>query len=351
MASRRTATPPRGSRAAAARWRAGLAGAGVGVILLGACSNGSDSTAASTSSSAGAMSSSAAMSRAADAPAAEAASAGGVAADAGAPVPVAGAPTGIPALDNRQIVRTADLQIRLPLPADTPDAELEAKQQQALDAAVNRARSQLIVLGGFVADLQQAGGSASLVLRVPAAQYDAFRAGAQEWGEVTASTEAAQDVTDEYTDVESRIASMKTSVDRIRALLSEATAVGDIITIESELSRREADLESLEGRRQVLADQVSLGTVSVTLTAVRTPAAEVVVAPADDRSGFVGGLRNGWDGLLTFLSAAGLVIGAVLPFVPLLAVVGLLGWWLRRTVRRHRAEPIGAPRAEGPTPA
>ncbi len=329
--------------------------AAAGTVLLAACTGSSDSAAAGSTamSSVGAISSAAATSASSSAagapPAVDAAASG--AAESGAAAGGAGAAP-VAALDDRQIIRTADLQIRLTVPADTADDELEQRQQEELDKAVNNVRAQLLAAGGFVADLRQAGNSASLILRVPAAGYDAFRAGAQQLGEVTSSTEAAQDVTDEYTDVESRIASMRTSVDRIRTLLSEATAVGDIITIESELSRREADLESLAGRRQVLADQVALGSVSLTLTAVRAAADTAVVAPpAKDRGGFLGGLDDGWNGLLAFLTGVGVVVGAVLPFVPLIVVAALVVWWVRRTVRRHRGRPVTAPRVDEPTPA
>ncbi|MEO5834340.1 MAG: DUF4349 domain-containing protein [Nakamurella sp.] len=350
------------TRDSAARWRAGMMVIGVGMLALSACSASSDASSAMSSSADATMaegmasaptggvaasSSSAASSSAASSSAAGGATAGSSVAGGA----TAGSSPVVPALDDRQIIRTADLQIRLPLPADTPDDRLAAAQGDALDAAVNKARSQVIGLGGFVADLQQAGGSASLVLRVPAAGYDALRAGAQEWGVVTSSSESAQDVTEAYTDVESRITSMKTSVDRIRTLLSQATAVGEVITIESELSRREADLEALEGRRQVLADQVSLGTVTVTLAAVRDEATDVAVAAKADRGGFLGGLDAGWSGLVAFLTGVGVVIGAVLPFVPLVVVAVIAAWWGRRVMRRRRDTTAPVARTEAPTPA
>ncbi len=304
------------------------------ILLLAGCSGSSDSTSgavpltsAAAAAGAGEVGAPPEAARAAGAPEGKAADASGVAA-------------GIPALDNRQIVRTADLQIRLRLAADTPDDGLAGAQRDALDTAVNKARAQLVGIGGFVADLRQTGSSASMVLRVPADRFDTFRAGAREWGEVTAGTESTLDITDQYTDVESRITSMRTSVDRIRTLLTQATAIGDVITIESELARREADLDALQGRRQVLADQVALGTISVTLTAVR----DVVDGPVlvENRSGFLAGLAAGWSGLLAFLTGVARVLGAVLPFVPVVLVLVLVGWGVRRLIRRHRTPPAPA---------
>lgn len=325
-----------------------LVAVGAGLLLSASCGSGGD---AAGDGPAAAATSSAAMMATAGAMAGAPAGGAEVAAGADAGGTGAAAATGLPALDNRQVIRTADLQIRLAVPADTADEELGAAQQEALDQAVNNARAQLLAVGGFVADLRQAGNSASLVVRVPADAYDSFRAGAGRLGEVTSSTESATDVTEEFTDVESRIASMRISIDRIRALLAEATAVGDIITIESELSRREADLESLAGRRQVLADQIALGTVSMTLTAERSVAEPPGADPDEDRGGFLGGLAAGWNGLVSFLGGVGVVVGVVLPFVPLLAVAVLLVWWVRRSVRRARTEPVAAPPVDGPTPA
>ena len=54
-----------------------------------------------------------------------------------------------------------------------------------------------------------------------------------------------QDVTESLVDVESRLVTQQASVDRVRALLAKANTIGEVVSIESELTKREADLDSL----------------------------------------------------------------------------------------------------------
>ena len=90
-----------------------------------------------------------------------------------------------------------------------------------------------------------------------------------------------------------------------------------------------------------------MSTVSVTLVT----AANVVV-PEEDSSGFLGGLKSGWKAFLGASSGVLTVLGAVLPFAVLLAIVVVpLLWWRRR--RRAQRPPAPAyaswaPPAAGP---
>ena len=153
--------------------------------------------------------------------------------------------------------------------------------------------------------------------------------------ELTNRTETSQDVTAQVADVNSRVESMTASVARVRALLASATGISDVISIESELAVREANLESLQQQQAALSGQVALSTISITLTAVTTDAAGTEPAPQD--SGFIAGLNSGWAAMLGFLGGLAGVLGALLPFLPLIALAGLLIWWLIRRARRARS--------------
>jgi hypothetical protein len=126
-------------------------------------------------------------------------------------------------------------------------------------------------------------------------------------------------------------------VDRVRALLVEADALGQVVQIEGELTRRTADLESLEARLQSLEGQVSLSTVVLRLYSQDGP----VVGEA---LGFGDGLDRGWAALVTVARVVAVSVGALLPFLPLL----LLGGWL--VVRRGRRNRPGTPVAAATAP-
>ena len=54
--------------------------------------------------------------------------------------------------------------------------------------------------------------------------------------------------------------------------MSKATTIGDIVALEAELSRRQADLEALQARQRTLADQTAQATVTVRLYDADAPA-------------------------------------------------------------------------------
>lgn len=210
----------------------------------------------------------------------------------------------------------------------TADIALEAEDvARTADRAVAVAEG----AGGFAADDRRTAGdepSADLVLRVPAPRYSASLQAVAELGHVIEQSASADDVTDQVVDLEGRTATARASVERLRGFIDRAATVQDIATLEGELARREAELESLEGRLAVLDDQVQLSTITVSID-------EPGQSPTgDDATGFVGGLRRGWDALQTVTGAALVVIGAALPFLAV-AVAGLAAW--RLVDRRARA--------------
>jgi len=183
-------------------------------------------------------------------------------------------------------------------------------------------------------------GFGTLTLSVPADRLDAALDQLGKIGTVLQRNTTSQDVTSQYVDTESRLKTMRASVDRVRALMAQAKDLGQVVALESEMSRREADLESLESQLASLKDSVDRSTLAVSLT---TPGNETVT-----ENGFLAGLRSGWDAFAA--SAEGLLtgIGAVLPFAVFFALVGSpLVWWLRR--RRTNRPPVGpAPVAPAP---
>jgi hypothetical protein len=167
-------------------------------------------------------------------------------------------------------------------------------------------------------------GFGTLTLSVPADKLDAaLDQLSRQVGTVLRRNTSAQDVTAQYVDTQSRLKTMRASVDRVRALMTQAKDLGQVVALESELSRRQADLESLEAQMGALKSSVERSTLTVSLS---TPGNE-----PETSTGFVAGLRAGWDAFTA--SAGGLLtaIGAVLPFAAFFALIAAaVMWWLRR---------------------
>lgn len=218
----------------------------------------------------------------------------------------------------------------------------------AADKAVDIAAGQGGTVGADRRTLNADRSEAELILRVPSEKFAATLNELGKLGVEESRSVQTQDVTEALVDLDARLATQRASVDRVRALLAKAQSIGEVVSIESELTRREADLASLEQRKEKLSGLVALSTITVDL---RGPAAPSPAGEVPD-SGFVAGLKNGWAAFGTSIRALLIIAGWLLPWavaigVPLWLVLFLLR--RRATPTPHTAVPQGA--AAPATPA
>jgi VIT1/CCC1 family predicted Fe2+/Mn2+ transporter len=178
--------------------------------------------------------------------------------------------------------------------------------------------------------------TANLVLKVPAKSYETAIQRLYRIGTCLQLRQESSDVTEQVVDVTSRIESQRAGLDRMRALMAKANTVGEIVSVESELTRREADLESLLAKQKNLSLQTELATLTLTLTEKGKPPA---MTEDPDRGGFLAGLKGGWNAFTATFSALATAFGAVLPFLILLAIICAPLWRFRHRLRRRPAAP------------
>ncbi|MFP5322603.1 MAG: DUF4349 domain-containing protein [Acidimicrobiia bacterium] len=232
--------------------------------------------------------------------------------------------------------------------ADVADVDLEAVPIAAVDrkiiytgtthadvedigAAVRAARDAAAVEGGYVFAQDLGPRDGRVVLKVPVDRFDAVFDAIVGIGEIADQQIEAEDVTERFVDLESRQATLATSIDRIRGFLAEATNVDEISRLESELTRREAEHDVIAGQLRVLRDRTSYGTITAQFRLVDDAAAALVEPEeAGGPPGFGEGLSTGWDAVTTAAAAAATALGFLLPFAPVAAAVAAVAWWLRR---------------------
>ncbi|QES47626.1 DUF4349 domain-containing protein [Streptomyces venezuelae] len=298
------------SRSAGGRSAGVLAAvAAVGVLALAGCSADTEGSGATADRGV------AAPQAARDAKSGEKAAGAGATAPSAAPA--AGA-AGKPVQVRQHIIRTASLGI-------------ESKDVQQTLAA---ARSAAEGAGGYVGNestrRDDSGAMTSTVtLRVPGEKFDSVLGALEGGGKLLHRKVEAQDVTEKVVDVDSRVRSQQASVARVREMMDKASALGDVVMLEGELSKRQAELEALLAQQTALKDQTSLGTI--TLEVSGKPAAPVEQKEEEDPA-FTDALKGGWEVFLTGLKWLTLVVGAVLPFA--LAGLVLLALW--KVYRRFR---------------
>lgn len=175
-----------------------------------------------------------------------------------------------------------------------------------------------------------------ITISVPADRLDRAVAELSGIGTVIRRESSSQNVHDQYIDTESRIKTMRASVDRVRALMAQATDIAQIVALESELSRRQADLEALESQLASLKDQIDRSPIRISLTT------DSGVIAQDPGTGFLAGLKSGWKAFTSSVVVLLTALGAVLPFAVVLALIGLPVWWSIRR-RRGAATPVPTP--------
>ena len=165
-------------------------------------------------------------------------------------------------------------------------------------------------------------------IRIPAERFEDFLLQVGDSCHVLYQTSAEDDVTDAYYDIESRLTTQRTKLERLQELLSRAENMEDIITIESAISETELTIEQLTGSLRTYDNRIDYATVDMSLSEVYRLSNEE--EPATTFGGrlsaaFLGGFRSAvtfGENLLVFL-AYNWVPLLVLLAVALVVVLGL----------------------------
>ena len=244
---------------------------------------------------------------------------------AAAPVPdeKGGEEVPIDSETGRQVARTASLRVQVDDPA----------------AAAGRLRALALSLGGLVSaehlvlDATDSWTASTVVIQVPATQLDRALDEFSAVGTVLSRTTSAEDVTDQVVDVDARLRTMRASIGRLEALMKRAGTLTEITALEGELTRRQADLESLVAHHKALQGRVAISTVTVTLLDPQDPTDA-------GGGGLQDGLSAGWTALVATATFMLTAFGALLPFLLVLTLVGVpVLWWLRRRSRAKAGAP------------
>ena len=230
----------------------------------------------------------------------------------------------------------------------TADMELETREYDQAVAALDR----LVEETGSYYESRSSYSygtyrSADMTVRVPAERYLDFCGRTGELAHRTRMSEDTQNVGEAYYDVEARLATQRTKLERLQELLAKAESMEDIIALESALSETELQIEYLTGSLRRYDSLVGYSTVNLQLREVyRLSTDEETPMTFGERLGsaFSTGLQRGRDNMEE------LVIGLAANWMTLLllaAVIagGVLG--LRRLGRRRRkAVPPPQPAGE-----
>lgn len=171
-------------------------------------------------------------------------------------------------------------------------------------------------IGGRVDERSEDGSgddtSARVTVRVPSTRVTATIDRLKTYGVVDDVSLQNDDVTSQAEDLDARIEALRLSIDRLEKIMANADTSNEVIKAENALTKRQEQLESLEAQRAGIKDQVSLSTLSIDLT-------QRARVDSVEPGGFSGGLRGGWNALVSTVNQVVEVAGALLPWAAILA--------------------------------
>jgi Domain of unknown function (DUF4349) len=170
-------------------------------------------------------------------------------------------------------------------------------------------------------------------VRVPVDRYDPFVKGVVALGELVSMKADSQDVSEEYFDLDARQTAKKVEEERLLKHLADSTGkLEEILAVERELSRVRSEIERMQGRLRALSNLTSLATVTISASEIKgyVPPQAPTLGTRLGRTftASLETLRQFGEGLL-------IVIVAIVPWLPILALlVGVIFWRTRRAMAR-----------------
>ena len=220
------------------------------------------------------------------------------------------------------------------------DAVLEIEVDQGrFEAVFEQARLLADRYGGYLVSSQAVASgeeeslkSGTVVVRVPASSFNRALSDASKLGKVKSEQIQTQDVTEEYVDLEARIANSEAHVKALLALLAKAKTVDEILQVQQTLTYAQQELEQLKGRMRYLQEHTSFSTLTMSIHETG-----VKVATTEDW-GVVQALK---DALKNFVRAVNAIIrglGVLIPVLIVLAIIGYIVYRIWRALARRSRE-------------
>jgi len=195
--------------------------------------------------------------------------------------------------------------------------------------------------GGYVSNTTSSQNSSgkkqgTLTLKVPADKYEALVAETGTLGKVMSQNINANDVTEQYVDLEARLKTQKELEQRLIKLLAEKTArLTDVVEVEQKLASVRQVIESIDGKMRYMRNQSEMSSLTLSLY-------EPAILVTSSGGGFFYELgqsvKKGLRGFTDILAGMITIFIALLPVIILLVII----YWIIRKVIRKRRQKINS---------
>ncbi len=135
---------------------------------------------------------------------------------------------------------------------------VEEKQSPAtLDRIIDIAES----IGGYLGDRKDA----SVQVRVPSSRFRETLQQIEKLGDVMHRSVSANDVSEQYNDLEVKLQNLKATQKRLHEFLARAAAMQDMLSVNKELERVSAEIDAIEGKMRYLKSRAAFSTINVSV--------------------------------------------------------------------------------------
>lgn len=228
----------------------------------------------------------------------------------------------------RLVIRTANLSLVVKDPAIS--AEAIAAMAEAMGGFVVSTNLYQTSYG----DPAVLSTQGSITIRVPAERFqEALRRLKEDAEEVRVENVSGQDVTQQYTDLQSRLRNLEAAEAQLREIMASATKTEDVLRIFEELRRVREEIEVIKGQIQYFDESAQLSAITVELIpdVAAQPLQIGLWKPEGTAKLALEALVRG----LQMLADA--LIWLVILGVPAAILIGLPAWAGMRAARRRRA--------------
>ena len=172
--------------------------------------------------------------------------------------------------------------------------------------------------------------SGTVVLRVPAAVFDAAVSGVKAVGVVNSISTQGEDVTEEYVDLQAQKTSYQNQLAQYNEIMKKSEKVEDIIKVQEQIDLVQTELDRLNGRLNYLNNRIDISTITVNLQ-------EPEPVGSQSEHDFVSTINEGISGFLGMVDA---IIVLFLTLLPLI-IIGGIGYEFYRWYKgRQGSAPI-----------
>lgn len=175
---------------------------------------------------------------------------------------------------------------------------------------------------------------ANLVVRVPEQEFETAVKRFSRLGDVQSVSTASEDVTSQFVDLQARLRHFRAVERRLVGFLQETTTVNQMLAVQDRIDEVQLTIEELTARLKSMREQTTYGTLSVYVSEKDT---SVAVQPGNT---FGGTFWNSVELLRDGARVTALAVTALLPFIAVFGVIGLVVWYVIRRVRRNRQQPV-----------